>query len=358
VSVVLATYNRGPSLAELLQDLAQQTIPPDEFEVIAVDDGSRVPARESLSGAVMPYRFELIEQPNAGAARARHRAIEHCRGQLLVITDDDMRVPPGFLEAHLAAHPPGSRRVVLGEMRPSADLESMPLFERFHAGALHKQRTPQVRRELHGNALCTGNVSLKRADYLAVGGFDPAFDRSEDSELGLRLEQAGLSFHHSEEAYTTHNSDHTDFAVWRRRARLYGEYEVRISRKYPETPWADPWRFFFGNALSKRPLTAAAVFLPAVGPVLSSVAQRTATGLDAVGFDQAALAATSLLFDLEYFTGVRRASGGLVGTLRACSTYLEKSEARPDAWAARPTGVIGMLGRLLRTVVPPDQATK
>src|SRR5262249_8456640 len=148
----------------------------------------------------------------------RHRGVLEAEGDLIVVTDDDMQVPAGFLLAHLAWHPPGSRRVAVGRIRSSSALSEMPLFERFHADLLDRWSS----RPLHGDALCTGNVSLRRADYLAVGGFEPSFERAEDMDLGLRLEQAGVEIVFAGDACTTHDSDHTDFSFWRRRAVVYG----------------------------------------------------------------------------------------------------------------------------------------
>ena len=40
VSVIIPTYNRRDILELVLRSLAQQTYPPEKYEVIVVDDGS------------------------------------------------------------------------------------------------------------------------------------------------------------------------------------------------------------------------------------------------------------------------------------------------------------------------------
>jgi hypothetical protein len=40
VSVVIPNYNRADALSDTLESLARQTLPPDSFEVLVVDDGS------------------------------------------------------------------------------------------------------------------------------------------------------------------------------------------------------------------------------------------------------------------------------------------------------------------------------
>src|SRR5688500_12843196 len=191
LSVVVATYNRANLLRDLLDDLEKQTLSPASFEVLIVDDGSKTPVKPVLEGIATSYARRVIEQANAGPAAARHRGIVEARADVILIVDDDMRLPHALLEEHLRRHRQG-HSVVLGHIRAAACLSQMPLFERFHAQQLDRQvaafRAGVPARGVH---LCTGNVSFRRAEYLAVGGFDRSLARSEDRDLGIRLEQAG-----------------------------------------------------------------------------------------------------------------------------------------------------------------------
>jgi glycosyltransferase involved in cell wall biosynthesis len=324
LSVVLATFNRAATLARLLRQLSVQTLPPDEFEVILVDDGSTPPVGAAQPALPpVPFCLKLVRQDNAGTPLARHRGMLEARGEIVVVTDDDMQVEPGFLAAHLARHAPGTRRVVVGQIRPSAAVAGMPLFERFHADLLDRWASRPVR----GDILCTGNVSLRRADYQEVGGFDTSLALAEDMELGLRLEQAGVEVVFAEEAFTVHDSDHRDFAAWRRRAFAYGRACLRIGRKLPTLPHADPWRFYFGGALAKRPFVSLALAFPRLGRLLAGAVHRAALASDRVGLERLALRLTGLLWDVEFFRGVRAEAGSLAGTLRARAEYLGKVEA-------------------------------
>jgi GT2 family glycosyltransferase len=313
--------------------------------VVVVDDGSPQPVSEWLPGLHIPCRVTAVRQANGGAPAARHRGVLEARGEVLVITDDDMQVPPEFLAAHLAQHAPESRRAVVGRIRSSSKLSEMPLFERFHADLLDRWGS----RRLGGDALCTGNLSLRRSDYLAVGGFDAALERAEDIDLGIRLEQSGVEVVFSEEAFSIHDSDHTDFAVWRRRVVSYGRCWTQISRKYPRLVQADPWRAFFGNALVKRPFVTAALMFPRLGGVLSGAVQRAALGVDRLGFERLALRLTSLLSDLEFFRGVRKETGTLAVTVSSCADFLDKVAAAKAPMPPVGPGTI-RLGRVLRTL--------
>src|SRR5690606_99801 len=100
LSVVVATYNRLGLLLELLTDLAGQRLPAGSFEVIVVDDGSKVPVRPRILERSWPFSIQVVERPNGGQALARHQGITHAKGDIVVITDDDMALHEDFLAAH------------------------------------------------------------------------------------------------------------------------------------------------------------------------------------------------------------------------------------------------------------------
>jgi GT2 family glycosyltransferase len=324
LTVVIATYNRRDLLLRLLDQLALQTHPSFQFEVVVVDDGSNDPVAEYLNAACYPYALRVLTQANAGAAAARHHGILSARGALLVIVDDDMQVPREFLALHVAAHPPTSRRAVLGRIRADPAVSSMPLFERWYAhrldavaGAIESGRL-----RLNGSAVYTGNVSLRRADYLAVGGFDTDLARSEDAELGLRLEQAGVELKFAPAAFTLHGSDHTSEETWLRRAFLYGVFDSRIRTRHPTAVNADPWRFLFKVKAPVRPLIAAAVIAPAATRTLSKVVLRMTHLVDYLGFAKAAYAGSAVAYSMEYFRGVRDEAGSLWASVDAFAHHL------------------------------------
>ncbi len=247
MSVVVPTHNRPELVERLLVELGRQTVPHDDFEVIVVDDGSKPPVAPRLGALSLPYELRVIAQANAGAAAARDNGARRAKGDILVFVDDDMQMDPTFLEAHRRRHAGSEHMVVFGHIRPDPRLDDMPLFERFHAAMLDRwvEDVKAGRASVSGMNLCTGNVSLRRRDYLDVGGFDVSLARSEDAELGLRLEKHGCTLALAEEAYTFHGSDHTRLQVWLRRAFLYGVYEAKIAQKHPDALGANPWRYLF-----------------------------------------------------------------------------------------------------------------
>jgi GT2 family glycosyltransferase len=187
LSVVIATRDRAGLLGGALASLRAQTGAP-EFEIVVVDNASSDDTAAVARAAGATVVFE--PEPNRG--RARNAGVAAARGELLLFVDDDVVVPPFFVAAHARAHAAAAEpHVVSGPIVnvPSADERPVPTW--VHAS----------------NAFfCTCNVSLRKADFDAVGGFDPAFDRYgwEDTELGVRLRNAGVKRRFAWDAYLWH----------------------------------------------------------------------------------------------------------------------------------------------------------
>ncbi|MHA2403327.1 MAG: glycosyltransferase family 2 protein, partial [Candidatus Kariarchaeaceae archaeon] len=97
VSVIIPTFNRQDSVLRLLDSLCNQTITPESFEVIVVEDGSTSNLqREILNN--YSYKIEYIWQENQGATIARNIGATNSRGQILIFVDDDISLSQNSLE--------------------------------------------------------------------------------------------------------------------------------------------------------------------------------------------------------------------------------------------------------------------
>jgi GT2 family glycosyltransferase len=322
VSVVVATYNREEPLVRLLTSLARQTLPREEVEIIVVDDGSRVDVAALVAPFERDLRITLLRQANSGVAIARQQGVERACARTIVFLDDDMLVKEDFLAQHLAVHEGHDDRVVMGRLLADAKLAEMPLFERFHARMLDRMAQEFSRRgTFSGHEVYTGNLSLPREFFLRVGGFDPSF-HIEDVELGVRLEEAGAKFFFSTEAASVHASDHTSLEKWLARSKRDGRDWVRLARKHPAVRAASPWRHLRSANPLLRPFFGAAVALPRAAPTLARLVFRGATRADVLGLDRVAVAATTVVYGIQYFAGVREETGGLRDVVTDCRAYL------------------------------------
>jgi glycosyltransferase involved in cell wall biosynthesis len=164
-----------------LDSLDTQTIGPGEYEVIVVDNGSTDTTPECLrtweTGG--PSRRRVLVEPEPGVSRARNRAIDAARGDIVLFLDDDAIAPRGWVEAHLAAY----QRV------PAAVFVGGPIVLSWPFGR-PRWLTPRLEHWFsaldHGDCAhrlnpphfpYAANMSLRRTHLLEIGGFSPRLGR-------------------------------------------------------------------------------------------------------------------------------------------------------------------------------------
>lgn len=100
VSLVISVWNRKDDLRENLQSIAAQTVPPDE--VVVVDNCSKDGTPEMVL-AEFPH-VHLIRMPHSdyGACETFNLGFASARGEFVGILDDDVVLPPTFVEHMLA----------------------------------------------------------------------------------------------------------------------------------------------------------------------------------------------------------------------------------------------------------------
>jgi len=108
-SVIICTRNRSSQLANVLASLAAMQIPSTlEWELLVVDNGSDDDTPATIASFADRLPIRRVWEPEAGVSNARNTGVRHARGRLIVWTDDDTRVVPGWLaafDAAFAAHP-------------------------------------------------------------------------------------------------------------------------------------------------------------------------------------------------------------------------------------------------------------
>src|SRR3982750_3874969 len=98
-SVVIATYNRAADLRETLTSLAAlRTLAP--WELIVVDNNSTDDTRDVVqtAAATFPVPLTYVFEQEQGRSPALNAGIRQARGEIVVTTDDDVRVESDWLD--------------------------------------------------------------------------------------------------------------------------------------------------------------------------------------------------------------------------------------------------------------------
>ena len=87
LSALVDTYNHERLVEKALCSILEQNFPPEQFEVIVVDDGSTDRTAEIVRR--FEPRVKLIRKRNGGQASAFNAGIPACRGDVIVFLDGD-----------------------------------------------------------------------------------------------------------------------------------------------------------------------------------------------------------------------------------------------------------------------------
>ena len=194
ISVLLPVRDAAPWLAASLASLRRQTF--RDFEIVAVDDGSRDASGDLLEEATRREpRLRVFHTGPRGLPLALNTALEHARGRWIARHDaDDLSHRRRFAlqHAYAAAHP--GVTVIGSRLR---------LFPRTHAGAGMRRwaawhnalldHDAIVAEMLIDSPLAHGTALIRRRALDAIGGWAER-GWAEDLDLWLRLRDEGARF--------------------------------------------------------------------------------------------------------------------------------------------------------------------
>jgi glycosyltransferase involved in cell wall biosynthesis len=225
-SVVVATKNREKMLRALLACLEAQTLGPDAFEVIVVDDGSTDGTRALLDEAMQRGTLNLrplVHEKSRGPAAARNHGWRAARSALIAFTDDDCEPVPEWLEMIVGEAQANPRQIIQGCVLPNPrDADSAGTFTR----SLRVDR-PSPHYE-------TANVLYPRAVLEALDGFDEQYGApaGEDTDLGWRSRAHGVGYVFAPAALV-HHAVHQRGPINTLRDALRATDSVRPYRDHP-----------------------------------------------------------------------------------------------------------------------------
>src|SRR5260370_20983191 len=98
-TVLIDAYNYGEYVEEAVASAVAQDFPPEEREILVVDDGSTDDTHERLWKYGEAIRY--LRKPNGGQASAFNFGFEHARREVIALLDaDDVWLPGKLRRGH------------------------------------------------------------------------------------------------------------------------------------------------------------------------------------------------------------------------------------------------------------------
>jgi peptidoglycan/xylan/chitin deacetylase (PgdA/CDA1 family)/GT2 family glycosyltransferase len=235
VSVIIPTLNRAALFAQTFPSVLAQRMPPDQMEIIVVQDGPDPATTAYLETVVSSFPFcFLTRDVHRGVSRSRNEGIERATGDVILFMDDDVWCDPDLVAHHMRAHEGRAPLATFGRVVVPPDYASTSVIEWARTGDKwvdELAEDPQPRWPEH--ACIDANCAVTRSALVESGGYVESLAARENAEIGLRLWEMGVPFEFVHGAFGYHCYQKTAQTLVHRDSERYGREEVVLGRLHP-----------------------------------------------------------------------------------------------------------------------------
>ena len=99
VSIIVCSRNRAAQLEKCLDSIREDEMLATAAELVLVDNGSMDDTQRVMKAHADQARYPVLvlQEPDAGLSRARNVGLDAASGDLLLFTDDDCYMDPGYI---------------------------------------------------------------------------------------------------------------------------------------------------------------------------------------------------------------------------------------------------------------------
>ncbi len=175
VSIIVAARNEEKNIAGCLDSMAALTYPRELLDIVVVDDRSEDATARIVTDYAhrFPHIRLITARPGTGTLQGKTNAvtqgIEASSGDIILFTDADCAVPPGWVEGTVQYYTDERIGLVAGftELVSTHPFEEMQTLDWFY---LFSVAAATIR--IHYPVTAVGNnLSVRRSAYEAVGGY-------------------------------------------------------------------------------------------------------------------------------------------------------------------------------------------
>ena len=190
LSVIICTYNRDKYIYNVLESLAENTLPASQYEIVLIDNNCTDNTRSECARFVQDFPtvdFRMFVETSQGLSHARNRGIKESRGDILVYVDDDALVNREYLQTYadfFERHP--DIDAAGGPIIPKYETEE-PSWMSYYTKCLltgYKDLGKTVREFPKNDFPGGGNAAYRSSVFEKVGLFNVDLGRKGDSLVG------------------------------------------------------------------------------------------------------------------------------------------------------------------------------
>ena len=190
LTAIICTYNRAKYIRPLLESIAANDFPKEEYEILLVDNNCTDNTHEICEEFATSHpdvQFRYTTEPEQGLSAARNCGIKESRGDIIVYIDDDALVDSNYLRDYaewFAAHP--ETMACGGPIQPLYET-SEPSWMTPYTRALltaWMDYGDKVRPYPRGRYPGGGNAAYRKSVFEQIGLFNTALGRKGGNLMG------------------------------------------------------------------------------------------------------------------------------------------------------------------------------
>ena len=216
ITAAVCTHNRAGFVSHAIDSLLRQSLPPSDYEIIVVDNGSTDETAALLQRYVEAPGDVTVRSytaPAVGLSHARNLAVHGATGEVIAFLDDDAIASPNWLQALLDAYAAFPEAWIVGGrvealwQAPRPDWLTDELLLHLAILDLGEQRRPLR----NGEEVYGVNFSVRKQAFQELGLFNADLGRrgalllgGEEVELQTRVLSRGKQIIYAPDALVRH----------------------------------------------------------------------------------------------------------------------------------------------------------
>ncbi len=192
VTILLPMRNEGKNVVRKLESIVSEVLNKDFTKILVVnsgsDDDTAKVASEFLSNSFQEMdRWEVVSWEEPGKSRAINKAIENLDSEIIVMSDADADVCPGWLEIIIQRLSEGEVGVVSG-----LEDESFSKYDKFNNFYRSKSNSLRIKEsEIDSTPVLEGSIIAWDAEKIGKIRIDENVN-ADDAQIGLIAIRKGL----------------------------------------------------------------------------------------------------------------------------------------------------------------------
>lgn len=218
LSVIICTYNRDKYIYNVLKSIAEGTLSPDKYEILAIDNNSSDSTKSEILRFIEDFpavETRYVFESEQGLSCARNRGIDESSGDVLVYVDDDAEVNENYLKSYYDFFCENPESMAAGgPIIPEYEGYEEPGWMTYHLKRLLTAYLyfGDVKKEFPGkNYPGGGNAAYRREIFEKVGKYNTSLGRTgsslaggEEKDLFRKMDSIGVKYYYLPDSILYH----------------------------------------------------------------------------------------------------------------------------------------------------------